>query len=106
MTMLRVKKGACAPLRLSSVLSRPATGITSMAVTTVAPAKPVRTACSIIRTLHGGALRLWNDLSDYIRDAARRGNHTAAIAPANDSSAVTATAAANPRLKPAALARP
>ena len=32
--MLRVKKGPCAPLRLSSMLSRPATGITCMVVTT------------------------------------------------------------------------
>src|SRR5262249_58789351 len=37
MTMLRVKNGACAPLRLRSMLSRPATGITCIAVTTGAP---------------------------------------------------------------------
>ncbi len=42
MTRLRVKNGACAPLRLRSMPSRPATGITSIAVTTGAPAKPVR----------------------------------------------------------------
>jgi hypothetical protein len=33
MTRLRVKKGACAPLRFSNMLSRPATGTTRMAVT-------------------------------------------------------------------------
>src|SRR5690606_37212096 len=33
-TMLRVKYGACAPLRLSSMLSCPATGTTRMPVTT------------------------------------------------------------------------
>src|ERR1700754_4833805 len=37
MTMLRVKNGACAPLRLRSMLSRPATGITCIVVTTGAP---------------------------------------------------------------------
>src|SRR5690348_3231578 len=47
MTMLRVKNGACAPLRLSSMLSRPATGITSMAVTRGAPDTPAPTACCI-----------------------------------------------------------
>src|SRR5262249_19130644 len=34
MTMLRVKNGPCAPLRFSSMLSRPATGITCISVTT------------------------------------------------------------------------
>ena len=33
MTRLRVKNGPCAPLRFSSMLSRPATGTTLMAVT-------------------------------------------------------------------------
>ena len=32
--MLRVKKGPCAPLKLSSMLSRPATGMTRMWVIT------------------------------------------------------------------------
>src|SRR3954463_7923908 len=32
MTMLRVKKGPCAPLRFSSMLSRPATGMTAISV--------------------------------------------------------------------------
>ncbi len=35
--MFRVKNGPCAPLRLSSMLSRPATGITCIPVTTGAP---------------------------------------------------------------------
>jgi hypothetical protein len=33
MTMLRVNNGPCAPLRLSSMLSSPATGITRISVT-------------------------------------------------------------------------
>src|SRR4051812_36978950 len=37
MTRLRVKNGACAPLRFSSMLSRPATGMTSMSVMSGAP---------------------------------------------------------------------
>src|SRR6476660_708115 len=37
MTMLRVNSGPCAPLKLSSMLSSPATGITSMSETTGAP---------------------------------------------------------------------
>src|ERR1041384_3865585 len=34
MTMLRVKNGPCAPLKLSNMLSFPATGMTSISVTT------------------------------------------------------------------------
>ena len=37
MTRLRVKNGPCAPLRLSSMLSRPATGMTRISVTTGVP---------------------------------------------------------------------
>jgi hypothetical protein len=37
MTMLRVNSGPCAPLRLSSMLSSPATGMTSISVTVGAP---------------------------------------------------------------------
>src|SRR5450759_4291479 len=37
MTILRVNNGPCAPLRLSSMLSSPATGITNISVTTGAP---------------------------------------------------------------------
>ena len=36
--MLRVNSGPCAPLRLSSMLSSPATGITRISVTTGEPA--------------------------------------------------------------------
>ncbi len=35
--MLRVNSGACAPLRLSNMLSSPATGITCISVTAGAP---------------------------------------------------------------------
>ena len=37
MTRLRVKNGPCAPLRLSSMLSCPATGMTRISITTGAP---------------------------------------------------------------------
>src|SRR4051812_16449767 len=46
MTMLRVKKGACAPERFSSMPSRPATGTTRMVLTTGA-----FTAASVRRDL-------------------------------------------------------
>src|ERR1700722_2050784 len=47
MTIFRVKNGACAPLRLSSMLSRPATGMTCIAVMVGAPEKPEPTDCWI-----------------------------------------------------------
>ena len=42
--MLRVKNGPCAPLRLSSMLSSPATGTTRMSVTA---GEPLAAAVSI-----------------------------------------------------------
>ena len=45
MTRLRVKKGACAPLRLSSMLSRPATGMTRMDVIWGSRYAPVALSC-------------------------------------------------------------
>src|SRR5262245_29368952 len=57
MTRLRVKNGACAPLRLRSMLSRPATGITSIAVTIGAPEIPPWTiGCSFLCLLLFGRL--------------------------------------------------
>ena len=47
MTILRVNNGPCAPLKLSSMLSSPATGITNISVTSGAP----KIACSALTFL-------------------------------------------------------
>jgi hypothetical protein len=54
--MLRVKNAACAPLRLRSMLSRPATGITCMSVTRGTPDIPARVTCDIFCSSRCAAL--------------------------------------------------
>ncbi|UUZ97905.1 hypothetical protein LJK87_21870 [Paenibacillus sp. P25] len=50
---MRVKKGACAPLRLSSMLSWPATWITSISLMTGVPVNPYGSLLFRQLLLHG-----------------------------------------------------
>src|SRR5258708_6062639 len=68
MTMLRVKKGACAPLRLRSMLSCPATGMTCMPVPAGVPGTLTSApGCSSGLRGDGGDQRL--DVAERVHEA-------------------------------------
>src|SRR5258707_9860426 len=70
MTTLRVKNGPCAPLKLSSMLSWPATGTTIIAVTTGGP----EPEASIIRLLTLGNVAIDLAALHHENDAPERRN--------------------------------